>query len=521
MADQQTYYSTFKRCRFGLYTIGGSSGIFANTFEMGPMSWLPTPIFPAPDPALNINPDQFGVYATGKMPTLNIHNNDFSQKPSGGYPLAKATVGSYARKLGDFNHYLLRNKYQSINYANIADDNNASTSPLGESKGLHYICNDNSGDQIFDFAVTQDGSIRREQGVFISQLEGYGAAGNTFSYSGAPNDDSDFNNLGPQVRYYYFNGANQEPLDVSGVDKILVNSPSDCGRRAGKPGDEITETDLTQLKGDYQTDKQLYEQAKAARLQATDSTAFATQKSLEMSGYREEMDFAIGQVLAHATAHDLPADTLLRWLSLYERPAAEYIIAQEYLAANRPQSADSVLLLVPQKFVLSIPELAEQTALRGTVALLSGKDIYNLDSVTVSALQPVAKGNYGHASQWAKNIRIFYGFWYAPEYELPESGTPRSQPQTQQQTSEHAVFICKVVPNPARDRAVLLLSPSAQEMQLRVFDATGKVALTEQIAPNRESAVLVLSNLSEGLYFFWVSGADGEHFAGGKFMVRK
>lgn len=142
-------------------------------------------------------------------------------------------------------------------------------------------------------------------------------------------------------------------------------------------------------------------------------------------------------------------------------------------------------------------------------------------TVNISALQPLAAGDYGHASQWAKNIRIFYGHWYAPEYELPESSTPRSQPEAIQASSEHEAFVCKIVPNPARDRAVLLLSPSAQTLQLQVFDATGRIVLTEQIAPNRESAVLVLSNFSEGLYFFRLSSDGASSLSSGKFLVRK
>ena len=274
--------SKFTGCNLGIWGYGSSMDIDGNTFSEGCIPFSPN--YPSTNPNLTPIPDQFGVFLGSSTPLLVFDGNRFAHDDNSCFSPGLNTVGSYIQNIGDFNHHLIYNQYTDLDYGNIADGANASNGINGP-KGLHYLCNTNNGSQRYDFAVTQGGSIRREQGLYGGTGDLFLPAGNAFSYSGASNDLSDFNNQGTGINYYYNPSAvNEEPLDYFGLVNKPVPLPSNCSFRERTPVSELTTTDLQQIKNDYYADRALYSQAIAERNQAANAgnTALAEQKTLRL-----------------------------------------------------------------------------------------------------------------------------------------------------------------------------------------------------------------------------------------------
>ncbi|MFN0014554.1 MAG: hypothetical protein ACKVU2_08395 [Saprospiraceae bacterium] len=492
--------AAFSRCSFGYYGSSTPSYLAGNLFNLG-NSWFNPNLSQFPDPALQPPPDQFGIFLSDATPVFTIQGNRFLQSVQTG-SIPEHTVGSYIKGTGAFNNFLSLNVYDGLDYGNIADDLNASGGTMGAT-GLHYICNWNTSDQRFDFAVTLDGSIRSEQGSFNFGTGLFDAAGNTFSYSGTSSDASDFNNLGPSANYYYYDDplSNQEPVDYFNLQLIERDGPSGCLRRY-EPLNSLVSGELEQYKSDYFLSKVMYDTAAGDWQDALGSldTAEATQQYLSMSGYREIMDFSIGNIVFEILANSHNRDSLRLWLSRYDRLEAEYFIAREYLAENRHSAADSVLQLAVAKYPPDNIGLVELNAVRTITSLLAGKDVYDLDTLTLDSLQVFADDSYGHATAWARALRTPYGYWYPVEYTLPEGVEER---RGQHESKESGAANLKelqeyrLLPNPASGRALLILpSEASNDLTFDMYDMLGRNvrSVRVQVRDNRSIDLIGLAN---------------------------
>jgi hypothetical protein len=250
-------------------------------------------------------------------------------------------------------------------------------------------------------------------------------------------------------------------------------------------------------------------------------TAEAAQQYLSMSGYREVMDFSIGSVVQEILAVSHNRDSLCLWLSRYDRLEAEYFIAREYLAENRPSAADSVLQLAVSKYAPDSIGLAELSAVRTITSLLAGKDVFNLDTLTLDSLQVFAEGAYGHATAWARALRTLYGHWYPVEYTLPE-GVEERRHEEKIENIGHGLEVkqpYQLLPNPASGSAVLLVPDESRDnLILDMYDLLGRNVFSKQIH-FRGDQKIDLAGITTGLYVWTLR--DTEHLlASGRLLIQ-
>jgi hypothetical protein len=241
-----------------------------------------------------------------------------------------------------------------------------------------------------------------------------------------------------------------------------------------------------------------------------------------MSGYRELMDFSIGSVLLEILANGHNRDSLRLWLSRYDRIQAEYFIAREYLADKRPSAADSVLQLAVSKYAPDSIGLVELNAVRTITSLLAGKDVYNLDTLTLDSLQGFADGSYGHATSWARALRTPYGYWYPVEYTLPEGVEER---RGQHESKESGAANLKelqeyrLLPNPASGRALLILpSESSNDLTFDMYDMLGRNVRSVRVQV-RDNRSIDLIGLANGWHVWKLCDAQGV-LATGRLLVQ-
>jgi len=375
--------SDFKSCNIGIHALGQRSfAVYGNNFEMGELP-AELPVYAYPQ-----YPEQIGVWYKGNMPQLLLVGNSFKKT---GTSNTIETVGSLAEGLGSYNHVFFQNVYEGITYANLANGSNASG-----QRGLHYLCNTNLPPQRYDFAVEELATIRSEQG----QASGGGvgtflSAANTFSYTNGLNGDySDFLNEGVSgVNYYHNNGSlNEEPLDFLGISKIFTPAPPPCNSLVLCPEPCKTEAEILTIKADYGVQAALYGSAEQGYDQAilNNNAALATIEATAMAAYRDRMDYDIGMVLTHERYGKNNSDTIRKWMAAFDRAESAFHIALSHFEEQNYVAADSILQLVPHNFSLTAREIAEVNALRSMVALLDDKVLSDLDTATITVLEPIA-----------------------------------------------------------------------------------------------------------------------------------
>lgn len=488
--------SVFKDCNVGIYNTGSHQiDVLENQFNFGGLPFNTT---------IYALPDQFGVWFKNEHPVLSLTSNIF-QRSTFTNIAPNHTIGSFAQNVGDFNNVFSQNKYYQIDFANLANEHN------GNNKGLHYLCNDNFGPQIFDFAVEQDASIRQDQGQANFGGTGFGAAANTFSYTNGNNGDfSDFLNDGGIVRYYWRNAANEEPLDYLNISPIQVPSAPPCAYRQICPEPCKTPTEVAEMKTTYYTQKTAYTAALYAANQAqqANNTSLAQQYGIQASSIKDRMDFLVGSILSDEINSLNRQDTVRKWIGNFDRIAADYYVARNFFDNGRPTSADSVLLLIPSKFTLSTTQIQETAAMRQMVSLLTGKDIFNLNETTLSTLETVAGNEFSQSGDWARSILLYYGNWFQPTYKLPAGSGERSTPSN----STPFASSIHLFPNPVRQTLHVRATKSMEEKNISIYNNLGELVGKYQIEPWEEGKTLDVSTLSSGIFFIQVTNAQGIFF---------
>ena len=155
------------------------------------------------------------------------------------------------------------------------------------------------------------------------------------------------------------------------------------------------------------------------------------------------------------------------------------------------------------------------------VAILSEKDVFNLNTEAIHALQPYADGDLGHATQWARAIRMMYGYWYALEYELPEGvGERGGESKTYDNRSLSHESQIKIIPNPAGNKATLILPSSDVSLTLQIFDQLGNMIVKHDSSPGQQYMVIDLTWIAQGLYFWRLSNQQ-QVLATNKMLIQK
>ncbi|MFZ4635152.1 MAG: T9SS type A sorting domain-containing protein [Saprospiraceae bacterium] len=525
-------FNQFERNNISVYNRRMPLSIGGNTFDLSNIYLLTSDL---PNSGLIVADPYayFGVFATGNTETLDISaNNFFNIPPSPPLPFPlRTTTGVYVQGIGSssdiFEWY---NGFSGLSYGNIAEGINSGWEtvnglpqlpPITLPTGFHYLCNTNTDNELHDFAVATGGSVRYFQADMLNQFPfTANPAKNTFSYFDLVANQSDFLNLGLPIRYYYQpSSANQEPLDysVNAIDKIPVfGEVVPCLQRI--IGDTIMELinegQMLQFKNEYHMAKAKMDTVALQFIEVSASADTAAMNSLNIFAlaYRTQMDRAIYGILGYYSMQGGPKDSLRLWTSRFGRIESEYRIARDYIHENNASAADSILELVPLKFALSTSRLAELAALRNMLPLLAGKNVYQLDSVTLQALAIYDDTTLGYTADLAQSIQMGNGIFAPIRFVLPQGEGAG------QRSSEHAgqgmdgnndpQSGFSFYPNPTNNILTVKYPAAKVDLHLEIYDLLGRLQQVELVPAYTESRLVNTSVWKEGLYFIRVFNDD-------------
>ncbi len=143
--------------------------------------------------------------------------------------------------------------------SSLSRGNQAQLVNSGALSGLQYLCNQNSNNTRDFLAIGP---------IFPKQGNG-NAARNTFTQLYPP--DGDFRNEAGTIKYYHSTTANQVPLYVFGVDKVIAQKNNAC---SGDPDNDETKLTCTLTPTEWQeTETKFYDSKSAWQSDATSLTA--------------------------------------------------------------------------------------------------------------------------------------------------------------------------------------------------------------------------------------------------------
>ena len=456
--------NTFSACQLGYLGDNFPVRLSGNTFELGHF----TPDGPdtdIPDPELVNVQDQFGIFVRGNTPVFVCQKNEFNFVPLfPGHLPAHYMIGSYVQNIGTYNHYLYRNTYNRIDYANIADGVNAIFN-LNTSSGLHYLCNENIAPQLYDFSVTEDGMIRREQGRSNPNFPiEFGPSGNYFSHSNLSNNFDDFNNQGQFIKYYYsIADILQEPISFYGLNKLLLLIPENCfGRLEFEDLDEQTFEHINQENLFYQSNDSVFHIKKIdylSELEVGDSFSINHSFNL-MNAYREQLDCSLSKIL-HKQLATNTIDSIAIWLTCLDKIDAYFPLVRMFTELDNLAASDSILQTIEYNYQLTELQANELNSIQLLLDILEEVNLIEINTPTVSLLQNFEITAIGFAKEWTRNILYEYGTYFSLNYELPSEiqarggGNFRNYRHLKSQMSSVTVF-----PNPVDNKVIIFINDS-------------------------------------------------------------
>ena len=271
------------------------------------------------------------------------------------------------------------------------------------------------------------------------------------------------------------------------------------------------------MKTEYFTQKTAYGAALNASSQAqqTSNTALAQQYEMQANAIKDRMDFLVGSILSDETGTLKRQDTIRKWLGHFDRVDADFYVARNFFNHGRPSSADSVLQLIPTKFIINAERTQEVAAMRQLVALLAGKDVFALNETTITALETFAESEFSQSGDWARSILLYYGHWFHSIYKLPGESGERSTPGI----SKSLASSVHLFPNPAHQTLHVKAPKSMEEINLSIYNSIGQFVAKYQIESWEEGKTLDISTFNSGVYIIQVTNAKGILFAE-KFVVQ-
>lgn len=504
--------SDFNGCFVGVYNRGVSAGVtILNTFNLGqvPSSTI-IPITPLGSPSQQ---DQVGVIFENAISGFTFEENDF-QKVSGN---VNNTIGSICKNIGGYNNVVRKNRYQGLSHANVSNEVNATTYGV-ISRGLNYLCNENTDITSHDFLVT-DGRIRNRQGIEIAVLNPgqpttftYNASGNRFSYLAGSNL-SDFYNAGTPLTYYHDpTKPNQEPLDFSAFITKVISSNNNCTTTYCAPPCK-TITEIEQIKGDY------YHYRERRDILTADYEINPTpQKAEGITFYQARMDAAAYMVVLHVIRDtlDFSPDTLRRWIGNMNSLESDLWLASDYIRIGESSKAMQLLDAAPDKYNLDTEAQNAASEFKSVLELLAGQQIYDLDGPTLESLEGYAALE-DYAGGLAQNILTWYGLHYPPAYTLYSFEERNNDRKNQKILPGKSVMI---IPNPTAGPISLqyALPTSFQNIFLRILDVNG--SLVQTFNSLKSDGKIAIDFSSPGMYFYQLI-ADGSLVESGKILVQR
>jgi hypothetical protein len=490
--------ATFSNCIYGIHNRFVSQGvILGNTFNLGNLP--PVNALSGSAPFTNL---QYGIFFENGANGFEMQENKFLGTTGN----VSTTFGSYSQNLGWFNNDIRRNTYTAVNDGNVADEDNAIIAP---PRGLHYLCNTNSDNKMFDFFVFNGADIRKDQGLELSGGTAFLAAGNSFTKLNSP--DGDFSNGGPSVKYFH-HGATEKPQFFSGLTFGNVD-PNTCPAEYCLPPCKIR-MEVDGFKQDFATERAAFNAVNAELQQAilSGNEALANAKEPEAAARRLMLD-NLSNLIALHEAYDTVVynlDSVRVWWKNMDSPISEMNLARDYFKHGETNKAVSILTNLATIFPISESMEADVDDFREIMLLMNGQSAQTLSHQQIQQLLAFANGGNGVSAAWAKNILTVQGFHFPPLPKMPQSNAIGGGDRRQDKPNIEVLAQFSVSPNPASNRVEFSKKAGilSEGFSVEVSDMTGKIIWQ---ARNSIDGPLIwdTESIQNGLYFYSILSLQG------------
>ncbi len=512
----------FTNCHFGIKNSAVSKGtILFNNFNLGNV----------PNSSIN-NGEQFGVFFEYETDGFTMQENDFVGTSGN----ASATIGTHCVAIGSHSNTIRKNRYQNLNYGNVAEGVNA-TGPFAIIKsGLTYLCNENSNINESDFAVTVreingqpivPNMIYENQGLQDEVIGGnnFKSAGNEFSGGAGLN----FINDGNEIEYFFFAPIANQVLNANeSSGEIVLTGVNSSDLQNTCPEDYCeppckTQSELVFEKSGYYNDRVKRESAKSQEYAAEQAgdLELAVSKKTEANFYQRQMDEQAFMVVLHMM-HDtlyFNADSLSLWLTNLDAYGTNMIWALSEQSAGNTAEAAQILNRIADDPDLNEIQISDVQDARLLMQLLENKSAYYLSKEDLKELEKFADRNIGLIGAISRNILTLHGYRFPTIYNLPRARERSDISSLSKIPAEKDVM--RLYPNPSNGMFNLdwhEYENDSEEGVLRVTDLSGKTVLNKTVLPASVS-VIDLSNNAKGIYFYQFT-VNGKTFQSGKLIVK-
>jgi len=503
--------ANFDDCIIGIYSRFVSQGnIILNTFNLGNL--------PEASPLSGGEPftnNQVGVFLEGGANGFEFQENLF-QKIPGNVP---NTFGTYSQNLGWFNNKIRRNTYDGVKYANVAEDDNAQFAEF--PIGLNYLCNENET-QSNDFYVFSESDIRFWQGeLTFNPLGGLEllSAGNIFTKTVQP--EGDFSNNGSEIEYFW-NTSTEQPQFFSNLDLEFTSFSGDCTQDYCIPPCRTT-TEVEAAKSTFNSKAVTYNQqlANLEVIVQNGNPIDIRNKRLEVAALKNELEELAYTVASHLIVDSVNyslADIRLWWSNM-NTPAADYVLARDYLQKGESQIAFNIIDNMTNKFGFTAKESLSNQKFRNVMEILLGKNIAELSNAEQVILESIADENDGNASSWAKNILTTLGYHYPPNIKaIPHDEEKFLPKQITTKTN-----LIKPFPNPSKSQFTFNFEHFSEQNKnyaIEVYELTGERVWSKMSITKGESVTWDASSMAAGIYIYKI-WSDDELYQSDKLVLIK
>lgn len=426
----------------GIQSTAGSRAIITrNTFKLGKV--------PPNISGLNAI---VGIILNDTHTSFTVEENNFFRDPGISLEVAEfwSLTGIEAVSIGEFSNVIRKNYFTDLKIGNRSVGDNATF--FGEL-GLLYLCNENSGNDQFDFRQ-ENGHIRAVQGN-PDDLDPLiiGPAGNFFSLTGPTGSDSDFKN---SFKIDYLHGATtlEEPVffDPVKLNKVSANQPRSCESIFCAPPCR-TEAEAIAIK--QQIDKDAFSRDSLNALLlvggSDQGTTDLRKQKKDFLTYRIQVNAA--ELATHLAYSDESSNATFREvLTKSDAYDADLMLANDYLGSNEIGNYSATLNSLTTKYQLTGTSLDEFNAYRTITDMMAqhytnGGNKYTLGSLQIDWLKDISDNSpYVRSRGMARRILRIYGYFYPVDYGA--NSKERSTKAAQSTMPE----LFNVVPNPANQQ---------------------------------------------------------------------
>jgi hypothetical protein len=208
-------------------------------------------------------------------------------------------------------------------------------------------------------------------------------------------------------------------------------------------------------------------------------------------------------------------DSVSKYLTMFDRVETDLFNAEYLVSHNKNSVADSLLLLLDEKYPLTADEMLDIAQHRAIIAEIGTKDYWALDHLTLGNLEALISNDHSMSTAWIKNILTSYGKWYPPQVQLPEIAQERAVIK-----QEKPVLSIKTYPNPAKNTVSIVLPDGIEFEKIKIYDQLGSCVLQHSIVIGDSKAPLLdLSGISSGIYF--IQAESKENVVKAKLVILK